>query len=503
MSKKNRIIVPLSVFILSSLFFLTLLETSLRISGYLVGKSRRQLTAHDMKEYSGRINILCIGDSYTWGGLLPKKDSYPGILQKMLDKSGKKDVNIINWGVCEYNSAQSLDILRDQVELDKVDCIIILSGAANLFNLIGYHSQAGILENMRVYKMVKVLSTNLKSRLMQLKARLKKSGPEDEYADGPRPVLSRTDGLDGEIRKKISLAWSYTNNKMYDEAEKMLLDLDRENPEQPEILYGLGHLYRRLYDSEKAEKYLKKAIAYKPDLAPAYVDLGVAYENMEEFDKAIAAIRKFLELGADLKEDKYFNRAFKVLGHSYECMGDRAESIKYYCMYLEYEGVSSDYSVYRAIAQQYLYQSRYDAENLTKTLNNIVRSNPVMKKDKNITSFIRYFENKDKWEKRLEKWIYADLEKMIRICRQNDIRIIIQNYPLESPVANRAIGKIVSRYSLPLVDNLEVFNNLWKNGGQKENYFLEDGHCTARGNRVMAENVYAALIRERIITDEE
>ena len=66
------------------------------------------------------------------------------------------------------------------------------------------------------------------------------------------------------------------------------------NPKDPDVQYGMGHVFflqGRLKDAEKA---FRKAIRIAPDFSEAHNYLGTVYERLSEPDKAISAYKRAL-----------------------------------------------------------------------------------------------------------------------------------------------------------------------------------------------------------------
>jgi lysophospholipase L1-like esterase len=74
----------------------------------------------------GRTRILAVGDSCTWGWLVGQKQSYPAVLQRLLDEGeSEKRYDVINAGVPGHTSYQGLLHLRERgVALDPAVVII-------------------------------------------------------------------------------------------------------------------------------------------------------------------------------------------------------------------------------------------------------------------------------------------------------------------------------------------------------------------------------------------
>jgi len=104
--------------VISFLIILLVLEIILRVSGYFYFFSRRdnQIMTR-LKEGTAKQVILCLGDSFTFGGGLDPKYSYPRQLQNIFDaRKAEAKALVINGGICEYNSSQVLENLSGNIQ---------------------------------------------------------------------------------------------------------------------------------------------------------------------------------------------------------------------------------------------------------------------------------------------------------------------------------------------------------------------------------------------------
>jgi hypothetical protein len=77
--------------------------------------------------------ILCVGDSHTYGYLLPPQDSYPARLQARLDRRGLS-ASVVNAGVPGMNSSQMRRRLPELLARYHPALVIIQSGSNNDWN---------------------------------------------------------------------------------------------------------------------------------------------------------------------------------------------------------------------------------------------------------------------------------------------------------------------------------------------------------------------------------
>ena len=103
--------------------------------------------------------------------------------------------------------------------------------------------------------------------------------------------------------------------------------------------------------------------------------------------------------------------------------------------------------------------------------------------------------------KKNEEWIYkiicTNLIKMRDVSKKNNVGIIFQMYPVRH-IFNENIRKIAKRFRIPLVDNQLLFQKKLITQDNKD-FFVADGHCNAKGYRIIAQNVYRILFKEGLI----
>lgn len=169
-----------SFFVLAWLFcFLLLVEVSLRILGCFYSKRP------DLDEISASqsFNIVCLGDSFTYGLGVEPAYNYPEQLEKMLNNGNlNRRFKVFNLAIPSSNSSQHLKYLEDILNrYKKPDLIIILTGANDSWNLTDSNIYKFIdkkkkkpeliniklkifFSNFRVYKMLKLIILNIKGR---------------------------------------------------------------------------------------------------------------------------------------------------------------------------------------------------------------------------------------------------------------------------------------------------------------------------------------------------
>ena len=96
-----------------------------------------------------------------------------------------------------------------------------------------------------------------------------------------------------------------------------------------------------------------------------------------------------------------------------------------------------------------------------------------------------------------EKVFTYDIGEVMRLAGKRNIRIVLQTYPQQRDI-NGIIRAAAKKYGLVLVDNEPLFKERLR-GLKESDFFVPDGHCNGSGYKIMAENVYAALLSQRLL----
>lgn len=116
---------------------LAVMEIALRLAGLLYDRSRPYVF-----EAAGEpaLKVMCVGDSYTYGGNVRWGEAYP---YKLWQELRAERVTVVNRGRCEYNSGQVLAELPRELDEHKPGWLLVLVGASDKWNLIGCGPKGG------------------------------------------------------------------------------------------------------------------------------------------------------------------------------------------------------------------------------------------------------------------------------------------------------------------------------------------------------------------------
>ncbi len=535
---KTRLCISLA----SLFFFLILLEGGLRLGGYvylhqLLSEGQNKLTDNTPN------TILTLGDSYTVGGSGKWEENYPSQLQKLFSKNYPQEYTVINGGICEANSTQALSYLSKLIKTYSVDTVILLVGSANRFNPAGYHQNKGgnILSHLRLFKVASILMVNLKGRILQKQAQ--KSAKERlkakyDYAyNKTGDFTGKVDFCDKNLEEKYQkeiisnpdrietyyqLAECYNEQGKYEEAESLYNKMITNNIGTENAYMALGENYQKQGRYNDAEDLYHKLITDQPYRIWAYVRLAKSYIMRERFEEAEKLFKKALEfntaqdliydamasynekLGRYKEAATWYKKSLELnpkpytyteLAWIYMQLGQFDEAVG---MFINVIGLyPGEFDNYYALLKAYEFQSQYDADDIMAFFSKLEKENPTLRENEEFRNYVFFFKNRVQMEKEIDAWLENDLERIVQLCRMNNINLIIQNYPYAYHSANKVLENVANKNGVSFVDNYAVFNKFPPQ--EKDKFFSDFDHCTKEGHRIMADDIYKVLVKERAV----
>ncbi|MBN2407829.1 MAG: tetratricopeptide repeat protein [Elusimicrobia bacterium] len=292
--KKNPLI-PIIVFCISSVIFLFILEGILRVTNALL--ENNLISGIAGKHNVRSINILCLGDSYTVGGMGDFKDSYPKLLENRLRDAYGDRLKILNAGVCESNTTQAFNRLRKLSAIKRIDYVILLTGSANMFNLLGYDdysgNKTGMLERLRLYKIARILAANLRGRIASSKNRDTMKIIDFTYKTfSPFDIMQVRESAADDVKETLKAFTAMAASGDYLSAERYLTGLMNADPGEKCYYFYLGVFYQMQGRLEAAEAVFKNAISMFPTSSLFYTQLANCYLSGYSYQIAETAFTK-------------------------------------------------------------------------------------------------------------------------------------------------------------------------------------------------------------------
>src|SRR4030042_1479156 len=193
----------------------------------------------------------------------------------------------------------------------------------------------------------------------------------------------------------------------------------------PDAYIELGSLYRKFEKYDQAEEMFKKAIELDPKRDDAYIKLGWIYKRLGKYDRAEETLKKAMNINPES------SRVYGALAVLYTDLDEHSLAEEYY---RKAEEVRKTY-------------------NVLKTYNN-----------------------------------YRLLQKQLAA---KGIKLVSVQYPMRNIEPLKKIFK--GEEDIIFVDNEKLFKEAVEKEGYNE-YFTDMfggdfGHCTPKGNRLLAENI--------------
>jgi len=481
----------LLISMLSLIISFLLLEGGMRIVGHYLLSNRIQnqmykdninwLTSNDAPEKPPKAqrNVLCVGDSFTYGGSVKPHQTYPALLQDRLAKAyPAQNLAVLNRGICESNTRQlRLNILKWLKEYNP-EIVIVLVGAANRFNPWGYDSYKDKdafsfikdgFHSLRIVKMFRIMAINIKgqnpARFSKFRNRLGPGGfnirIQNKFADFVEQHEKTNKDL--LLDNPVSIMWQYYLHGNISKALQTGREYLKEHKNQKEnILCSMVYFLAKAGEMERAESLLEKTVKQFPDSEFVF---GC---QVEFYDQSKSYYFHF----------KKFDKMFDALFHSVLLQPDNNDP-------------------YNELVEFYKLQSQFDSTMVYKKLVLLMEENPFLGNYRLFLFHLNFFLYKREYEAKIKKWMLDDINEVVRLCAKNNVKVLLQTYPMEYTTANSVLKEISKKHNLPLIDNTPVFFKL----EPKSRYLLDDDHCTMEGHGIMVENIIPVLTSELGIAD--
>ncbi len=442
---------------------------------------------------------MCLGESTTQG-------QYPPYLAEILNQRniGIK-FSVIDKGMSNIETGVILAQLESNIDKYQPDIVVTMMGCNDRRTMYYQdipESDTWLFKHCRAYRFSRLI-------YMRILKKLKKEdiyGVKSPYPNQGKPIkikgfsknAVRLNPKDNSVHQ--ALGWLYRDQGRLVEAEQAFKKAIQFTPDNDCAYTELGQLYKdqgRLVESEQA---FKKAIELNPINDSAYVALGWLYkdqgrlfEQEEVFKKAVelnprndsayVALgwfyrnqRRFAELEQILKKSIELNPGndspYTALGWLYKDQGRLLEEEQAFKKAIElnpqnvlaYAGLAT---VYGEMGKSEL--SREYTEKANKLIDDI--SNP--------TTINNY-------------------RRLKQILDKRRIRLVCVQYPMRSIQSLRKIFQYDE--DMIFVDNKEIFRDAVRKEGYSV-YFRDMfggnfGHCTQKGNRILAKNIANTILRE-------
>lgn len=528
-------------FILFGIFLsLVIIEVLLRLSAFVYLSWRDyDNKMGPNKEASERYRILCLGESTT---ALGGENSYPAQLERVLNqRQTERRFKVINEGVPGTDTFNILSELEYNLYRYKPDMVAVMMGINDTEDSCrykdGWEMVKSLIRDTKVYSLWKFFEMSLSQEKTLKEIYLKRADvclarqrysraeemlklaaeidPDDYQIYVEWGVCYKEEGKfdlaqemfekavrlsGGDFNVYMELAAFYRGLGRYAEAEQAIKNSLVIEPRNRLAYTELGWCYSDDGKPSLAEENFKKVIELYPDDAANYMDLGRFYsvrkrnkEAQETFFEALRLARgedvmwAYLELAASYKEEGRPDDAEDSFRKAIaSCPGSDTAYIEFGSYYQEKGNYLKAEEMFNKALE--LKENNPEVYNYLGSLNQLLGRREEAE---------RYFRR----EKFL-RWQYKlvtrnNYRKLKRIVMEKGIKLVCLQYPL------RLVEGLKLMFDSPkgiiFVDNKEVFKEALRDGSYEdyfEDRFAGDfGHCTAKGNYIMAENVAKSILK--------
>jgi tetratricopeptide (TPR) repeat protein len=431
----QRIIVAL----LGIAFSLIALELGLRFGGLLFISFQENSNRISLSKKS-TYRILCLGESTT-------ARQYPSFLEEALNQRNiGVRFSVIDKGVIAATTADILKRLEENLAFFRPDMVIVMMGF-NDRRILYYkdipEADTALFRYCKTYRLMRLLFTRL----------FKKSENSVVYDREYEGVQAGSEIIH---RNQVEF---FEKEKLYRRA----IELDPQNS-KPYI--RLGQLYQNSGQLAEAEVLLKKAIELDPQNSDTYIKFGQFLQNIGQPSAAEVFYKKAIELDPERE-------------------GDITELADFY--WQQGKLLQAEESLRRVITKNPQDDLAYRIlERLYRKTNRVGLAEAVKKKRDDL---------------RLDEYKTITVNNFLRlkaILDKKRVRLVCVQYPMRSVKPLKKIFE--GENGIVFVDNEQLFKDS-VDGGNYYEYFIDTfagdfGHCTTKGNRMLAENIANTIMQE-------
>jgi len=305
------------------------------------------------------------------------------------------------------------------------------------------------------------------------------------------------------------LARFYKDIGDFNRAETQLIAVTSLFPEDIAGYIDLGDFYRINGKMEKALEQYSRAVEVDPGNPLGYIGKAFYYKWADRWDEAIYLLKKaalirpgsvaasyaYEELAVTYRENSLFDKEIEMMR--------KAISINPRSTY-----------AWRELGIAYLKQQQY--EQSKEAFQNALKLNPLL--DRAIGGLLTVY-HQTQSQRAYEEYARCihivkagyynpvtrhNYRKLRNILKKHGIGLICVQYPMRSVSDLKKLFE-GDESGLVFVDNEKSFKNAVEHEGYRE-YFVDMtmgdfGHCSAKGNRVIAENIASAFIKHYLNSD--
>ena len=501
--------------IFSLILFAILIELGLRLGGFILLSLQEYRNRLALKQ-KGTYRILCLGESTTAPTGI-EDYSYPLQLQEILSQ---RDIGIsfsvINKGVSATNTSGILCQLESNLDKYRPDMIITMMGVNDYGEVLPYvdnlnDESRSFFMTLRVYKLANLLKLHIANKLQEIgfykpkhSIRIDAITEKFDYNE-QRDAFSKTTEIPAQdVQAYIDLGCHYRDQEKFTQAEEAFKKAIELAPENTNGYQGLAWCYRDQEKFPQAEAMYKKVIELVPQDAHGYCELAQCYHNQEKFPQAEAMYKKAIEIAPGSAD------AYGSLGCCYRDQGEFTQAEEAFKKAIElapentngYQGLAWCYRDQGEFTQaEYFFKKAIEID---PTINNDLDRlygalASLYQEQKKYKLAEKYFKKSNSL--RLEYCKYKtnyNYRELKNILDKRNVILVCVQYPMRGIEPLKKIFQ--DTRGIIFVDNEKIF----KEAVRKDNYntYFRDsfggefGHCTPKGNRLLAENIANTILKD-------
>jgi len=460
-----------------------LLEIGLRVGGFITLSLHEHRNRISIKQ-KGAYRIMCIGESTTdMGGI----NAYPKQLENILNQRniGIK-FSVINEGTCGETTMDILTKLEDNLKKFNPDMVIAMMGINDHSDFVKYndvHKNTLFFKNFKIVKFMKLLYLNIVAKLnseYNLKMTRDDAG---SFVKKNTNKIYDTTLKDSSIRAQgeestdsveyIKLARTYVYQGDSEKAIEMFKKAIGKDPKNADLYIELGFYgYAPAGKHELVEQVFREAVKLAPDSAEGYSSLGWYFRELsQDENKHVLSEAMFKKA---IEKDPQNMGAFTALGYCYISQQKYVLAEQMFLKTLEIDPEYSD--AHAGLGQLYQYLGKGTAA---------------------AAHFQKVKETSLKFYNSLTRNNYQQLKN---ILVKKKIRLVCVQYPLCPVEKLKNYFDTSEAKNIIFVDNENLFKEALKRNKYAE-LFIDRfaaifGHCTPKGNRLLAENIANVILED-------
>jgi lysophospholipase L1-like esterase len=459
------------ILVLGLFFAFFLLEVSLRFIGYIHNKRNIE------KQYNKTVNtnnlIICIGDSFTESYGSSEGNDYPSQLERLINQKSEKKYTVLNFGRSGKNTAQIALEVPGYIKNYRPRLIVLMAGSANYWNYWGYQAKKSLFNSLRSVTFIKLIIQSI------IKKEKKIEFLPEEYIERRDPNKIALQLKDTSDSPTLKIIRTHNTNIIcrYADSCYRLGSLNEKD------IINLLMFFKITRKNEIFETSLKNYIP-KSTRAKFYfflsgINSGKEPLNLSIFSPFYQSVYYYLE---EMKVSKFSEKEMKKCIQLNPYFEDAY--FQYYNLGNKKIAIPEDYNQKRF--------SIIDTINYYKILFNLHALNKA---------FVEETLEGNLEKQKIGQWVTRDIDKIIYLCKQNGVDIILMNYPIQYNSTlfysvNDILKDIAAKNDIPFVDNGKVFDKITTD---RESYFISDGHCSDKGYNLISHNLYKVIIDNRLL----